>query len=414
MSLRARVVILADDLSGAADCAAPFTRAGQDVLVAFGPDDVSDAHVVAIDLDTRRMTEEEARTTARAAAEQLADKGDAVIYKKIDSTLRGHVAAELGETCRALSPRRLTIFAPAFPAMGRTTRGGRVFINETPLEETETWRHAGAGRSSDLVHFLKPSGLRVERVGLDEIRGDTSTLATMLLTRWEAGVDVFVCDASEEADLRALAQCMGRMQDVRVLFVGSAGLASHLAAPGSHARERPPLRVPRTGPVVFLVGSVSSVSRTQLDTLAKGIGIIPLALAPDILLGDPAAVGWRDAESVIRALLASGQDVAITTASDANADPSTGGPIALALGRLLAGFREQIGALVITGGETARAVLTAMDIHALDLRAEVEPGVPLGVARGEHAIPVATKAGAFGHPETFLRCRDILHKVIAP
>ena len=74
MSLRARVVILADDLSGAADCAAPFTRAGQDVLVAFGPDDVSDAHVVAIDLDTRRMTEEEARTTARAAAEQLADK----------------------------------------------------------------------------------------------------------------------------------------------------------------------------------------------------------------------------------------------------------------------------------------------------------------------------------------------------
>jgi uncharacterized protein YgbK (DUF1537 family) len=412
MNLRARVVILADDLSGAADCAAPFTRAGQDVLVAFGPEYVSDAHVVAIDLDTRRMTEEDARATATAAVERLADAGGAILYKKIDSTLRGHIAAELGATCRALTPRPLTIFAPAFPAMGRTTRGGRVFINETPLEETETWRHSGAGRTSDLVHFLKPSGLRVERVAIEEIRGDASKLATMLLVRWEAGVDVFVCDATEEADLRALAHSMTRMQDVRVLFVGSAGLASHLAAPLSHARERPPLRVPRPGPVVFLVGSVSSVSRGQLDTLAQRAGIVPVVLSPELLLGDAGGKGWRWAESEIRTRISGGPDVAITTATEANADPSAGGPLALALGRLLAGFRDQIGALVITGGETARAVLTAMDIHSLDLRAEVEPGVALGVARGEHLIPVATKAGGFGRPETFLRCREILHEVL--
>ncbi len=409
---RARVVILADDLSGAADCAAPFTRAGQEVLVAFGPEYVSDAHVVAIDLDTRRMSEEDARAAARVAAERLVDETGVVIYKKIDSTLRGHVAAELGATCRALLPRPLTIFAPAFPSMGRTTRGGRVFINETPLEETETWRHAGAGRTSDLVQFLKPSGLRVERVGIDEIRGDATMLATVMTARWEAGVDVFVCDATEEADLRALAQSMPHMQDVPVLFVGSAGLASHLAAPLGQVRQRPPLRVPRSGPVVYLVGSVSSVSRTQLETLAKRAGIVPLVLTPDVLLREANSSPWRGAKLQIKAKLASAADVAITTSSEANVDPSTGGPLALALGRLLAGYRDQIGALVITGGETARAVLTAMDIHSLDLRAEVEPGVALGVARGDHPIPVATKAGAFGHPETFLRCREVLHEVI--
>ena len=412
MSLRARVVILADDLSGAADCAAPFTRAGQDVLVTLGAEYAQDAHVVAIDLDTRRMTEDEARGTATLAAQSLAGIEGAVLYKKIDSTLRGHVAVELGAMCRTLQPRALTIFAPAFPSMGRTTKNGRVYINGMPLEDSETWKHSGGGRSAELIPYLKPSGLRVEKVGLDDIRGSANTFVDMLITRWETGVDVFVCDATEEADLRALAQSMSRMRETRVLFVGSAGLASHLAVTPSHARERPPLRVPRTGPVVFLVGSVSSVSRKQLETLVQRTSIASLALSQEILLGDSGEEGWQWAQAEIQKRIAGGTDVAITTTGGPDSDPSAGGPLTQALGRLLAGFCEQIGALVITGGETARAVLTAMDIHCLDLRAEVEPGVALGVARGAHAIPIVTKAGAFGHPETFLRCRDFLHEIL--
>jgi uncharacterized protein YgbK (DUF1537 family) len=137
-----------------------------------------------------------------------------------------------------------------------------------------------------------------------------------------------------------------------------------------------------------------------------------LVLSSEVLLGLPSDPGWVWAQSEIRGRLTSGADVVITTSSDANTDPSSGGPLALALGQLLAGFRDQIGALVLTGGETARAVLMAMDVHSIDLRAEVEPGVALGVTRGENPMPVATKAGAFGNPETFLRCRDTLHKVL--
>ena len=412
MSFQAHTIILADDLSGAADCAAPFARVGQEVRVAFDAEFSGHAQVVAIELDTRRMTEAEARDTAARAARRVADADGAIVYKKIDSTLRGHVAAELGVTIHELTPRPLTLFAPAFPSMGRTTSNGRVLVNGTPLEETETWRHSGIGGSADLVKFLKPSGLRVERVALEEIRGDLATLAMSVRMRWEAGVDVLVCDATEEADLRALARISPRLKDVRILFVGSAGLASHLAATLTPVRGRPPLRVQRNGPVVFLVGSVSTVSRTQLETLTKLSGIEPLMIAPLTLLGGDDQPAWRALRDEMERRLTAGADAAVSTTSDSNVDPGTGGPLALALGRLIKEFRDRIGALVITGGETARAVLTAMNVHALDLRGEVEPGVPLGVACGEHQIPIATKAGAFGNPETFLRCREILHQVL--
>jgi uncharacterized protein YgbK (DUF1537 family) len=57
---------------------------------------------------------------------------------------------------------------------------------------------------------------------------------------------------------------------------------------------------------------------------------------------------------------------------------------------------------VLTGGETARAVLAARKIRSLRLLGEVEPGVPFGMARDGTLI--CTKAGAFGGPATLARC----------
>ena len=67
-----------------------------------------------------------------------------------------------------------------------------------------------------------------------------------------------------------------------------------------------------------------------------------------------------------------------------------------------------MGALVSTGGETARALLSAMHYRALRLAGEIEPGVPLSIAVGPRALPVITKAGAFGNPDTLLHCHATL------
>jgi 4-hydroxythreonine-4-phosphate dehydrogenase len=69
---------------------------------------------------------------------------------------------------------------------------------------------------------------------------------------------------------------------------------------------------------------------------------------------------------------------------------------------------QHIGALVLTGGETARAVLSRLGVAVLRVVGEVETGVPILVAEGSRALMVITKAGDFGDRETLLRCRTRL------
>jgi uncharacterized protein YgbK (DUF1537 family) len=70
--------------------------------------------------------------------------------------------------------------------------------------------------------------------------------------------------------------------------------------------------------------------------------------------------------------------------------------------------------LILTGGETARAVLAAAGVDAIRLRGEVEPGVPIGVTVGAVTLPVVTKAGAFGDDHTLLRALAALRPSARP
>ncbi|MCL9826320.1 four-carbon acid sugar kinase family protein [Ralstonia solanacearum] len=132
-----KLLILADDLSGAADCAVAGVRAGLRSAVMLRADGAPPAaDVLALDTDTRRAGAPDAAARQLAAWQALARPATR-LYKKIDSTLRGNVAAEVA----ALVPvAGLAVVAPAFPAAGRTTRNARQWLHGVAVEETEVWR----------------------------------------------------------------------------------------------------------------------------------------------------------------------------------------------------------------------------------------------------------------------------------
>ena len=99
--------------------------------------------------------------------------------------------------------------------------------------------------------------------------------------------------------------------------------------------------------------------------------------------------------------------VAIEATEDSGEDPG----LSAALGELIAPYLDQVGALVVTGGETARAVLKKAGITSLLLLKEVEPGVPLAMSAGARAMPVITKSGSFGDSATLSRCVEELRKL---
>ena|GEM_PF-167055 len=447
-----KLLIIADDLSGAADCAIGFANAGHRTIVTLDVADdaatharpADDAEVIAADTDTRRLAPAAAgERTARAWAALGAERR---LYKKIDSTLRGNWAAEVA----ALQARAgLAIVAPAFPATGRTVRGGELWVHGVPLAQTETWRLEHADRDADMAAMLAQAGLRSERFDAALLYDDPRALArrvALIAAEGEDGAQALIVDAQSESDLRALARATLAL-DGAFFWVGSGGLARELAtfdAPGSmnamnatkpttptseasatdatgatsEAHERPAdERTSGTsgtsgangahGPILVLVGSLSAVGERQCAVLRERVstegphGLVELVVPPAVLRAGAAHEHWLQWGARIGATLGSHTDLLLRIGRDDAFDPAEGAHLSAMLAALVAPHFTKIGGLIATGGETARAMLDAAGIGSLRLVAEIEAGV--AVAR-PHAAPsghrhrpaVVTKAGAFG------------------
>lgn len=248
-----------------------------------GPDQPA---VSSYDADSRNLSAEDAaRRHARLLARLL--EPDRILFKKIDSTLRGQSAAETATAIAALKTRAGSGFgvcAPAFPATGRTTVGGRVRVNGRPLEEAEVWHRDHTYASADLAAVLASADIRAETLPLSTMRGDLATALARVATR---GGMIAVCDAETEEDLGGIARA-SLSDAAAIFFIGSAGLAHALAA-NDTAQPAEAVRIaPSTRGTLIVVGSLAAASRAAARNLAAGGSVTHLPVAPETLLGDPA------------------------------------------------------------------------------------------------------------------------------
>jgi 4-hydroxythreonine-4-phosphate dehydrogenase len=408
------VMIIADDLSGATDSAVACAERGLETVVVLGEtSDPGTAEAIAFDADTRRLTSDAAAAeTARFVRTHAKARGG-LLFKKVDSTLRGHVGREIAALlnarrhliARPSGERTIAVFAPAFPALGRTTVNGRQHLNGIPLEETEFWQREGIAGGASLLDMMSRADLESKLLSIETIRSDADSIRAAMTDAAEQA-DVLICDAETEEDLAALAQASLEIA-VDPVWAGSAGLIGHLLDAADVSRQKPTLPQPMlsAGPLLFVVGSLSSVSRRQAERLAKE-DVVVLAIEAAMLNNNarPAALADR-----LAAALAAGKDVLLLSTPQTALSPLDAGALSAALGDLVAPHARRIGGLFATGGETARAVLTGMGVTTLRPVAEIERGVPLSVAGGPRPFPVITKAGAFGEVWTMINCRRVLH-----
>lgn len=381
------IAVLADDLTSAGDGAAPFRRAGHRATVLLSPGTGAGLEapapapegVVAVDLGSRLLDEPTAVIrTARAARAAAAAE---LLVKTVDSTLRGHVAAEI-RAAHTASGRRAVVVAPAFPAEGRTTVRGVQHVQGVPVHATEFARDpAHPVRCSDLGQLLpEAEHLEPDRFGkLPELIEQGGT---------------FACSAVTDADLDRLVSSVPRAGDV--LWVGSPGLAAALAR---HHTRKPTTALPELAgarrPLV-VVGSANPATRRQLERLRTR--------------GDVAAAVADDPVAAVNALRrASAPVLAVHTPDERRTPP---GSLTADLARTVRELVTDgpVDGLVLTGGETAVAVLEALRSEGIDLYDEPEPGVARGVLLGPPRIPVLIKAGGFGDEGTLDRLCRLLMK----
>ncbi len=410
------LLILADDLSGAADCGVAFTQAGLDTIVALGnvAGDVP-CDVLSIDANTRCLLKELATDKIASLVRKYARRRDLLLFKKIDSTLRGHVGAELAamldayRTLHSDAGRSIAVLAPAFPSIGRTTVNGLQLVHGDPLHEHEIWQLQGLAHRPHLAEMLQKAGLTTALLPLEIIRS-SELLDAMSFSAHH--VDVLVCDAETDADLEAIAHASMKLGQ-KIIWVGSAGLAFHLPRatglrPASTARQRELL--PLSGPLLFVIGSMARRSYEQMRVLTSSAATLHITVPPDILLLGSAAAQWQDYERDLAAAIAMDRDVVLSPGVGFQVPMADRPRLSASLARMTSSVSSRIGGLIAAGGETARVLLQDWGITGLRLIEELERGVPVSLAENwVRQLPVITKAGDFGSPETLLRCAQFLH-----
>ena len=430
-----QIAVIADDLTGANDTGVQFAKQGLKTIVLMGKDfpyGMSDDDVVVMDSQSRSLTPDEAYRKVAALAVQVRDGGFYAVFKKIDSTLRGNVGSEIDaimDTCG----QDLAVVVPAFPKNGRTIVGGYLLVHGAPLEATEVARNPLCPvTESHIPTLLSGQTVRqVGHVGIKSVAGGLESVLAAMERMIAAGKRVIVCDAWQEDHLRmaaAAAAHLGRS----VLWVGSAGLAEHLpallglatAAPETNPRKCNPAAAK---PVVVLAGSVSNVTRGQVQMLKQQADMVCVEADPcELMQPETATREISRCLTVALNAVKSGKDVVITTGCSGGTVDRVGKKalslnlsmqrtaegIAAGLGELCRRIATgaTLGGLVLTGGDTARSCCEHLSATGLTIVEEVAPGIPLGVLKGGpcDGMWVVTKAGAFGSEDALCRAVDFL------
>lgn len=412
--------VIADDLTGANDTGVQFAQDGARTLVPLDWHDLAclgrQADVLVLNTDSRALPPRAAAQRARVAAQALRKAGVQAVYKKIDSTFRGNVGAEL-DAILDVFPSPLAVLTPAFPPAGRAVKGGILYVRGTPVHETSMGTDPVTPvRESHLPTLLGRQTPRpVHALTLATVRKGPADLGRALRAWRGNSPGIVLADAVTPQDLRRLAQGIIK-EELFGLAAGSAGLALALSALLPWKRKRAQCRPVAERPVLLVIGSPNPTSLEQVAWLESHRGLPAVRAALREVLGGRSRFR-RELDRVtarLRAEIEAGRHAILTLAQPAATGrrrsaptPSASATLSEFLGTAAEAVAHQVpvGGLVLCGGDIAVAACRALGAGGLALYGEVEPGVPCGRLVGGpfDGLPAVTKAGGFGKPDAFGR-----------
>jgi D-threonate/D-erythronate kinase len=384
-----RLGIVADDLTGGAAIGAEAARLGNPVDVVRIGQPVPPKRSVVIETGSRYIQSQLAAERVVEAARLLLRSGVSVLMKKIDSTLKGNVAAELSAFADSC-PGRLLV-APSCPEMGLTVRDGR--------------QHTPRGPGVSVLDLLSTSiNGPLAALNLNTVREGSAAVANWLRQNPHGTV---LADAETDADLAAIA--LGAAEAKIVSFAGTYGLGAALAGTFLPSGTAPRFTPPALDGMIVVAGSASATTASQISHLVAA-GAEEIVLDMERILTGGAEEEARRAASQI--LSSAAKLLVVHTAAE-----RTGKDVADHCRRLGWNERDLANLLAIPfasalhaapgyaayfiGGETTGAVFEKLGLDSLVIHGECSAAVPFAVSTAPSGWPlILTKPGAFGSENT--------------
>ncbi|MGM0982047.1 MAG: 3-oxo-tetronate kinase [Pseudomonadota bacterium] len=421
---------IADDFTGATDLANNLVRSGMRCLQVIGVPEgelaLNDVDAVVVALKSRSCPAGEAVEASLAALAWLQAQGARQFFFKYCSTFDSTERGNIGPVSDALLERlgsTQTVMVPAFPANGRTVYQGHLFVGDRLLNESGMQHHPlNPMRDADLVRVLgrqtpQTVGLAARPVlagGADATRDHLRSLA-------EQGVCHVICDTLDEGDLEVLAEAVAEMP----LVTGGSGLGQALPEQYRHRGwleevSEPGRLSPSAGSALVLSGSCSRATLGQVEHFLErhpGFALNPQALAEDeshlaealafarkhLAAGEPVLVYASAAPERVKAAQAT---LGVERAGEA---------VEQAMGQLARTLVDEgVGRLVVAGGETSGAVVSALGVRQLRIGGQIDPGVPWTQTPWpgrEAPLSLTLKSGNFGGKDFFTRAFTMLEQL---
>lgn len=397
-----KVLVISDDMTGNNDTGALLNQAGFDTVAALHDELPAEylrgRDALCLNIDSRALPAGEAKKLVRKAAERYWKPG-MLCCKRIDSTLRGNIGAEIDGMLEALPDGYKAVLVPAFPRAGRTCIGGYVMVNGELLTESGAQKDLKTPvHSSEAAEIVaRQSSRRTETVELPQIREETARLARRIK---ESRAEILVMDAICDGDIERIARaCV--CADVPVACVDPGSFTVSMAKEKFAA----PVSV-KHAKTLLVVGSISEVTRKQVAYLAQKEEVLICRVSVKRLLAEYEQLKAEVLTDVLKQAAAYDKVCLLTEDGETEEGAAAAREISRRFARLGAcvweHMQDEIGCVYLCGGDTASDFLDEIRVCAIDIEEEVLPLAVYGRAirvdqsASEKGFQVLTKGGMIG------------------
>jgi len=392
-----KLLIIADDLTGAVDSGVQFAGQGIQTLVTTDTDidiDKVEKHieVLVVSTGTRHLSDLRAYEIVFSLTSKAIRCGVVNIYKKTDSVLRGNIGSELRAVMDGSGNDNL-MFIPAYPDNDRTTNGGIQYVSGVPIA---------------LSHFAHDPFNPLTSSYIPDIICQYAITRTVIIRQGEIPDfdmhhGIFIFDAETNDDMICLENMLDRSGQLK-LTAGCAGFAGVLCNSLSFSRHKHEQAIPGDN-MLIISGSTNETSVDQMDFLketgCKGVSLTPEQIQSGV---STAGTGCDDPVSIVKtALTQTGLAYIESVKTDSDIVDADRSLTAESIGQIVKLILDDcpVGNLFVIGGDTLAGIMEQLGINEIIPAFELSPGVALSIVKsGKYSFNLITKSGGFGQPET--------------
>lgn len=412
-----KVIVIADDFTGALDTASQFSKIGIPTIAYPSakkelPHVGSDVCVAVVNSESRHLQPLEAYARVYALSRWAMEQRASILYKKTDSALRGNIGSELQAMADAGGRSAPIYFLPGYPRSARTTVNGIQYYGGIPIAESVFGRDPlEPVAHSDVQKILAAQTAMVSRV--------VKRRGAFPDNCGEAGI--YICDSQEDADIQSVCRRLpAACPESPLLLAGCAGFAEYVAKELLLEQSRGRTSQPPPSPTHLLIvsGSLNDITAEQLR-YGKERGIPSFLLHEDTEL----APGYVDSpacqafsEQVRQTLRKNRVAILETAGVDRRWEAipkeqfvNISETIAMLVQYILAG--EENYAVAVFGGDTLQAIIDRLFPFGIIPQGEVEVGVPAAYAmnRSRRNNVIISKSGGLGQRDVIVKIMQFLH-----